>query len=603
MMKKSKNITPSQIRSIVYGENIPKIKGKLFSEEKKSKPVKKTREPQKHDLRYLLDLPFSTNQASFQYPVPEWFLSKDKVDVSIVIPLYQNNIEEFVKNWEFEENLKTELIFVDDNCPLDTKSKIVNLWQGKSEIGKIFWSEVTQGYPACCNIGAEESTGDIVVFLHPDSIPTKGWLRSLIRLARKQDIGVVGAFHIDKNNFIIESGQEWNENNFANIGNETYKKKLISSPFHIDNCPDDLFSLREVDVVSSYCMAVKRNDFIKLGGFSPNLVSQQWADADFCCFVKEKGQKVVCQPNSPIYALNRDINKKGLLHGENYFYNKWIVPGRFQSDLNKKVDNVLIRRQAAHGDVLIASSVASAIKDKFPDCKITFSTNCPEVVYNNPWIDRVTEERSERLFDWYVNLDMISEYRPNTNILTSFAESIGVKQEKCQLFIHTEKIDVPKEYMVVHAGKTLWAGRNWSDIKFNTICKKIKEKNIPIICVGTETDHKTLCDLDLRGKTSIHQLAYVIKNAKFFIGIDSFPMHIAQVFDIPSVVFFGSIKPDTRIIKNNIKPVVAEGLSCLGCHHRQTTPCPVTSVCELGVQECINNVSTEKFWKVVETII
>lgn len=228
--------------------------------------------------------------------------------------------------------------------------------------------------------------------------------------------------------------------------------------------------------------------------------------------------------------------------------------------------------------MLLAAAVAPALKKKHPKAKITFSTDCPEVLQNNPWIDKVVEVFSERYFDYYIDLDMAYEYRPDANILDCYAEACGVSRKDCDLFLHTEPIDVPDQYVVIHAGKTLWAGRNWSTIKFDQISKKLKGEGLKVVCVGTGTDHKTtVCDLDLRDKTTVPQLAHVIMRAKMFVGIDSFPMHVAQVFETPGVCFFGAIRPETRLVNKAITPVSADGLKCLGCHHRKPTPCTATT--------------------------
>jgi ADP-heptose:LPS heptosyltransferase len=97
-------------------------------------------------------------------------------------------------------------------------------------------------------------------------------------------------------------------------------------------------------------------------------------------------------------------------------------------------------------------------------------------------------------------------------------------------------------------------------------------------------------------------MAHVIKNAMCFVGIDSFPMHVAQTFDVPGVCFFGSIDPKTRIIKPNMKGVTAKNLKCLGCHHR-SPPCTSTITCENGIMECINMVTVEEMMEMVDKII
>ncbi len=78
--------------------------------------------------------------------------------------------------------------------------------------------------------------------------------------------------------------------------------------------------------------------------------------------------------------------------------------------------------------------------------------------------------------------------------------------------------------------------------------------------------------VDLRGKLSTFDLIAVIGNAAASVGIDSFPAHIAQAFGVPSVVFFGSVHPQSRLWPDAPSwPLVAQ-LSCIGCYHLHLEP-------------------------------
>ncbi len=73
--------------------------------------------------------------------------------------------------------------------------------------------------------------------------------------------------------------------------------------------------------------------------------------------------------------------------------------------------------------------------------------------------------------------------------------------------------------------------------------------------------------VDLQGALSLSQLAAVIAHARFFVGIDSFPAHVAQACQVPSAVFFGAIHPLARSWNDRLLwPLVAK-LDCIGCYH------------------------------------
>ena len=255
------------------------------------------------------------------------------------------------------------------------------------------------------------------------------------------------------------------------------------------------------------------------------------------------------------------------------------------------------------GDVLMASGVAAALKKKYPHCKIMFNTDSPEIFVNSPYVDRTiqTHEISERLFQLYYNLDAAYEFRPHTNILEAYADTVGVLVEDCEFFMDQKSVEVPSEYIVLHAGNTHWAGRNWSPMKMEIVASKLIAQGHTIVLVGTGRDFKVSNNINLINKLSLAELAYVVNHANLFVGIDSFPMHVAQTFETPGVCFFGSIDPKTRLINDSIRPVVAD-VPCLGCHHRQPPPSVVTANCEIEVQECVNKVSISKMMERIEEV-
>lgn len=625
MTKKIKGLTLKQLNNAIFGvEKLGLDKNKTPARVvKKEKPERIFRNKQKHDLGLLLNTTYSTSQVVSECPVPSWFKFIDKADVSVVVPLYKNSIENLVETWDFfNEGLKAELIFVDDNCPNNSGNMVLSSWQNRIEeikkpIGKILRSATTQGWGACCNAGALHATGKIIVFLNPDMKLFPGWLNNLIKTLRKPDVGCVGGLIVnEQNDTIEESGREWNweENKFLKIGSVVYRGKRISSPFKMDNVPADIFQASEREFISSDFMAIKREDFLNWGGFSPVTFQQDWSDADFCMSVLEKNKKIIYQPNARVYKNKTKTN--GTIKSktdEALFYNKWIISNRLncliknKTDEKKQILNILVKRQAAHGDVLVAAALAPALKKKYPEAQIVYATDCPEVLQNNPWIDKVVSECSERQFHLFLNLDMVYEYRPTTNFLEAYADFVGVNVKDCSLYLHNDdslNFELPKEYVVMHVSNNTWVGRNWSNIKFDQISNRLQKRGAKIVCVGTNDDHKpTCCDCDLRGKTSIAQLATVIKNCSCFIGVDSFPMWVAEVFKIKGAVFFGSISPNTRLINKTIIPVLADGLKCLGCHHRKQTPCVATTTCEVGVQECSIGVSVDRMWKAIEQIL
>ena len=64
-------------------------------------------------------------------------------------------------------------------------------------------------------------------------------------------------------------------------------------------------------------------------------------------------------------------------------------------------------------------------------------------------------------------------------------------------------------------------------------------KDYKIVHVGVPSDQSVAdCDLDLRGKTTIKHLAYLIKNSSLYLGVDSLSAHFAGFYDKKLVALY-----------------------------------------------------------------
>ena len=93
----------------------------------RNRPLKATRQKKTNiDPDGLIYASSPQFNKTTEYPTPDWFHSKDQVDISIIIPLYKSAsvVKDLINSWDFND-LKHEIIFVDDNCPQNSKDVIV----------------------------------------------------------------------------------------------------------------------------------------------------------------------------------------------------------------------------------------------------------------------------------------------------------------------------------------------------------------------------------------------------------------------------------------------------------------------------------------------
>jgi ADP-heptose:LPS heptosyltransferase len=92
------------------------------------------------------------------------------------------------------------------------------------------------------------------------------------------------------------------------------------------------------------------------------------------------------------------------------------------------------------------------------------------------------------------------------------------------------------------------------------------------------------------GKTlSIPELAWVIKNAKAFFGIDSVSMHLAAHYDTPEVALFGSSYAKKTGPVLSVSPqIMLETKDRMGC----TRACYKDQCFVDPSRSCINNIDS-----------
>lgn len=129
----------------------------------------------------------------------------------------------------------------------------------------------------------------------------------------------------------------------------------------------------------------------------------------------------------------------------------------------------------------------------------------------------------------------------------------------------------------VNPGSTLTAKR-WPVVRFAELAARLQGTGHQIVVVGGEGDAGLAGDtadaapqgvaLDLRGQTTLGQLAAVLARCRLFVGNDTGPMHLAVAVGTPVVAVFGPSKPAWYRPFSDRSRVVYHGAACAGCSFR-----------------------------------
>jgi GT2 family glycosyltransferase len=145
------------------------------------------------------------------------------------------------------------------------------------------------GFAGGCNEGARHATGDALIFLNPDTVVAPGALAELVRPLEDPTIGIVSARLrlLDRPEVLNSAGNEVHVTGIAWAG-------LYGEP------ADRVSELRDVAFPTGAAMAIRRELFEELGGFTEELFMYQ-EDLELGWRVRLRGLRVVVNPAADVY--------------------------------------------------------------------------------------------------------------------------------------------------------------------------------------------------------------------------------------------------------------------------------------------------------------
>jgi len=277
---------------------------------------------------------------------------------------------------------------------------------------------------------------------------------------------------------------------------------------------------------------------------------------------------------------------------------------------------ILVRRRAALGDVIMSTGVVRELKRKY-NCEIDVATEYPNVFNNNPHIRAIyhTEAMPRiELYDLYVNLDDAYEHNPVNHYLDSyFYRAFGTSdvdkrvelfpsekdQQVVDTFIKDNKLD---QYIVVHIRQWHWTLKNMSWDTWYAVFEQLftTRTDIKIVTVGSATDGTVEHPLfvDARDKLNVQQQKLLMDRARCFVGIDSGPYHIAAAGGTHIVSLHTHLLPERilphrkRVMGYNTTPILSN-VDCVGCNDVQQRPVSQV-ICKHGDFRCSENFDAAK---------
>jgi GT2 family glycosyltransferase len=344
--------------------------------------------------------------------------------------------DRFIEKWIPQDNV--ELLFVDD-ATTEARNRLLLAWGKKTDSkGRLLVGNVQAGFSACCNAAAAQATGDVLVFLDPNTSVTEGWLDPILEALKEDATGIVAPLLVYENGLLNETvasgGLEWDWKilDFLHLGRNSHHGKQIWRPERVGQYVFESLKSPIREAAPRECFAIRRSLFEDMGGFHPHYGVGDWQHTDLCLSLHELGYHTLSLNNS-IVKLRAGVQRPD--NNRTTFMNKWVNSGRLDllvKDKRRKhtMTGVVLQRDGEHGRLL--NDLALGLRRKHRHLRIfVVSDNPPE---DTSYIDQVVEldDLPKRLFQVFYNLNFIAERRPHLPPLEAFAQEVGVKIDDCR---------------------------------------------------------------------------------------------------------------------------------------------------------------------------
>lgn len=227
-----------------------------------------------------------------QYPVQENPL------VSIIIPNKDEKeslracIESIQQKTEYQNY---EILIIENNS---TTEEIFSYYEELSKDPKIRvlrW-EKEFNYSAINNFGVHHAKGEYLLFLNNDvTVITQGWLKEMLGMCQRKEVGAVGVKLIYPDNTIQHAGCVIGIGGIAG-------HMFVDMPANRTGYLHKASLLQDMSAVTAACMMVKRTVFEEAGGFTEKL-AVAFNDVDLCLKIRKNDHLIVYDPYVQLYHM------------------------------------------------------------------------------------------------------------------------------------------------------------------------------------------------------------------------------------------------------------------------------------------------------------
>ncbi|MDD4894007.1 MAG: lipopolysaccharide heptosyltransferase II [Candidatus Omnitrophica bacterium] len=176
-------------------------------------------------------------------------------------------------------------------------------------------------------------------------------------------------------------------------------------------------------------------------------------------------------------------------------------------------------------------------------------------------------------------------------------------QDYIEEFLKTEWLSANHILIGINISASIgWPSKNWPLHHIAKLCEELSRKDIRVVITGTQKDLpevnalinmlKNIKIINACGKTTVNQLACLIKKCAVFISPDSAPLHVAASQGVPFIALFGATDPRRHLAPVEDCAVIKKDLKCSPCYK---------SNCKIN--KCMESIKPEEILEAIDKLL
>jgi len=254
--------------------------------------------------------------------------------------------------------------------------------------------------------------------------------------------------------------------------------------------------------------------------------------------------------------------------------------------------------------------VLEALKAARPSLVLGLVTAAPfvELAELEPALDFVSSEPpGDSEWDYFADLDAftllpevaaIAETIHKQDLFASFfgleGARLPARLPRLRLELLPElarRFALPSEPFLVCAFEATHKFRTLPDTLAKHLTASALAVGVPVVLCGRDTRPELPATLDLRGRTSLLELAAVLAQARLVVGADSGVVHLAGTLGTPFVAIFAGVDPELRLRYYADWIALQADLPCVPCNKHEER-------CDFRI-DCLRKLPPEAVWRFI----